>query len=271
MGSFNMPELPEVETIKRQLEKVILGKKIVSVLVNNPKVIKEPSKEKFKKELEGVTIKNIIRKGKALIFELSGGKFLVVHLRMTGQLVYPGSAKQSKVSFKLSDGKSLDYNDRRILGELRVVRDWQSMKFFKQMGPEIYDLSAAEFSKMLCQKKTKIKPLLMDQTFISGVGNLYAAEALFRAKIHPLRSAISLSQKEKKALFLTITETLNEAIKHRGSSVDQYVTLSGKKGNYADYHRVYDRQGEPCVICKSPVKRISLGGRGTYFCGRCQK
>lgn len=266
-----MPELPEVETIKRQLEKTILDKKIVDVIINNHKVIKEPSKEKFRKGLIGLAIRNILRKGKALIFELSNGKFLIVHLRMTGQLVYPGTMKQSRVSFKFSDGKLLDFNDRRILGELRLVGNWQEMKFFKEMGPEIYALTASGFAKMLADKKTKIKPLLMDQTFISGVGNLYAAEALFRARIHPLRSAASLSEGEKKELFLTIRDTLDEAIKHKGSSVDQYVTLTGEKGNYVNYHKVYDREGKPCFVCKLPVKRISLGGRGTYFCGRCQK
>jgi formamidopyrimidine-DNA glycosylase len=111
----------------------------------------------------------------------------------------------------------------------------------------------------------------MDQTFICGVGNLYAAEALFRAKIHPGRSASSLSNKEKESLFKEIRDTLNEAIKYKGSSVDQYVQLSGEFGDYAKYHKVYDRQDKPCIICKTPVKRISLGGRGTYFCPKCQR
>jgi formamidopyrimidine-DNA glycosylase len=266
-----MPELPEVETIKRQLEKVILGKRITDVIINNAFVIKEPSKEEFKKELKGVVIKDLIRKGKALIFELSNGKFLVVHLRMTGQLVYPGSVDKSRVSFKLSDGKILDFNDRRMLGELRLVQDWREMRFFKELGPEIYDLTSEEFSRMFYGKKTKIKPLLMDQAFISGVGNLYAAEVLFRAKIHPLKSAADLSSQEKKLLYLKIRETLSNAIKHRGSSIDQYVTLTGKKGDYVKFHQVYDREGKPCFVCKVPIKRIALGGRGTYFCGRCQR
>jgi formamidopyrimidine-DNA glycosylase len=111
----------------------------------------------------------------------------------------------------------------------------------------------------------------MDQTFISGVGNLYAAEALFRARIHPARSASSLGEKEKEALFKEIKSTLEEAIHYKGSSVDQYVQLSGEPGDYAKYHKVYDRQGEPCVVCKTAIKRIALGGRGTYFCPKCQK
>jgi len=266
-----MPELPEVETIKRQLQRRILNKKIVDIIVNKSKVIKEPSLVLFKKGIRDAKIKNIIRKGKVLIFELSTGKSLVAHLRMTGQLVYPGSGKQSRVSFKLSDRRLLDYNDRRLLGELRLLDNWRNLKFIKELGPEPFGLTKQVFSKMLSQKKTKIKPLLMDQTFIAGVGNLYAAEALFKAKIDPLRPASSLSNKEKFALFESIRNILSEAIKHKGSSMDQYVTASGEKGNYVSYHRVYGREDEPCFICKTPIKRIPLGGRGTYFCGRCQK
>jgi len=266
-----MPELPEVETIKRQLQKTVLDKKIVEVIVRKHKVVKEPSLNLFKKGLKGSTIKNILRRGKVLILELSSKKSLVVHLRMTGQLVYPGNGKQSRVSFKLSNKKLLDFNDRRVLGELRLLDNWRNLKFIRGLGPEPYDLTAKEFKNMLSQKRTKIKPLLMDQTFIAGIGNLYVVEALFKAKVHPLRSASSLSEREKENLFLNIKKTLSEAIKHKGSSMDQYVTVSGERGDYVRYHKVYDRKDRPCYICKSPIKRISLGGRGTYFCERCQK
>lgn len=266
-----MPELPEVETIKRELERVVLGKKITEVIVNNPKVIKELKKEDFVKGLKNVTIKNILRKGKLLILELSSGKSLAIHLKLTGQLLYPGNAQKSRVSFKLSNGKFLDFNDSRLLGELRLLDDWQSLKFIKELGPEPFDLTQEEFKELLADKKTKIKPLLMDQTFISGVGNLYAAEALFRARIYPERPAINLSDKEKEVLFKEIKDTLLEAIQYKGSSVDQYVQLSGKLGDYVKYHKVYDREGKPCFVCKTPIKRISLGGRGTYFCPKCQK
>ncbi|MFC1709306.1 bifunctional DNA-formamidopyrimidine glycosylase/DNA-(apurinic or apyrimidinic site) lyase [Candidatus Omnitrophota bacterium] len=266
-----MPELPEVETIRRQLQRSVLGKKIIEATVKKPKIIKEPSVNSFKKGIKGSTIKKIIRRAKILIFELSSKKSLVVHLRMTGQLIYPGDGKKSRVTFKLSNRKLLDYNDRRMLGELRLLDDWRNLKFIKQLGPEPYDLTKEEFSKMLSEKKTKIKPLLLDQTFISGVGNIYAAEALFKSKIHPLRPAASLTPKEKKELFINIKHILDDAIKHKGSSVDQYLTASGEKGSYSDHHKVYDRQGETCFTCKSTIKRIALGGRGTYFCGRCQR
>jgi formamidopyrimidine-DNA glycosylase len=236
-----MPELPEVETIKRELEKAVLGKKITAVSAQNHKVIREPSAEKFRKEITGATIKNILRRAKLLILELSNGKSLAIHLKMTGQLVYPGNGKQARVIFHLSDGKTLDFNDRRLFAELRLVDDWRTLKFIQGLGPEPFEITADEFKAMLSAKKTKIKPLLMDQAFISGVGNLYAAEALFRAKINPQRPANSLCEKEKELLFQEIKDTLLEAIKYKGSSVDQYVQLTGEPGSYATYHKVYGR------------------------------
>lgn len=266
-----MPELPEVETIKRELESSLLGKKIARVIVNNPKVIKHPSENKFVRGIENTAIKNIFRRGKLLIFELSSNQSLTVHLKMTGQLIYPGNGRDSRVSFKFSDGNILDFNDARIFGELRLVDKWQELKFIKELGPEPFVLSPEQFKNMLSSKKTKIKPLLLDQKFISGIGNLYAAEALFRAGIHPQRAASSLTDKEIRGLFKEIKNTLSEAIKYKGSSLDQYVRLSGEQGGYVKYHKVYGREKKPCFVCSAPVKRISLGGRGTYFCPECQK
>jgi formamidopyrimidine-DNA glycosylase len=266
-----MPELPEVETIKRELEKAVVGKKITAVTINNPAVIRQPSPAEFVKGLTGVTVKNILRKAKILILELSGGRALTIHLKMTGQLVYPGDGLSSRVRFKLSDGKYLDFNDQRLFADLRLLDDWHALPFIQGLGPEPFDIDAKKFKDMIDRKKTRIKPLLMDQAFISGVGNLYAAEALFRAKIDPRRPASSLSDKEKELLFKEIKDTLTEAIEHKGSSVDQYVQLTGSPGGYVKYHKVYDRENKPCIICKSPIKRIALGGRGTYFCPKCQK
>ena len=266
-----MPELPEVETIKGELIKAVLGKKITEVCVHHPKVVREPSIDKFKKGLKATRIKNILRRAKVLILELSNGKSLTVHLKMTGQLVYSGDGKASRVSFRLSDGKTLDFNDQRLFAELRLLDNWRDLKFIQGLGPEPFDINLEKFKGMLAQKKTKIKPLIMDQTFISGIGNLYAAEALFRARINPDRSANSLSGQEKALLFKTIKDTLRKAIEHKGSSVDQYVQLSGAPGNFVKYHKVYDREGKPCFVCKTPIKRTALGGRGTYFCPKCQK
>ena len=266
-----MPELPEVETIKRALEQIIAGKKITGVIVHNAKVIKEPSLILFKKGIKGQIIKRIVRKGKALILELSSGKSLAIHLRMTGQLVYPGTGLKSRVSFVLSNKKLLDYNDQRLLGELKLVSNWRDIPFIKKLGPEPHDLTVKQFSSMLSKKTTKIKPLLMDQGFIAGIGNLYAAEVLFKSKINPMRKALSLSGAEKRKLFFAIKDILSKAIKHRGSSIDQYVMVSGRQGDYVRFHKVYDRKDEACYICRTPIKRVVCGGRGTYFCGRCQK
>jgi len=266
-----MPELPEVETLKRELEKMVLGKKITEVCVHHPLVIRQPSVEKFKAGVTGATIKTILRKAKMLIFELSNGKSLAVHLKMTGQLIFPGSGEKARVVFHLSDGHTLDFNDQRLFGELRLLDDWHTLKFIQGLGPEPFEITQAQFGQMLASKKTKIKPLLMDQAFISGIGNLYAAEALFRAKIHPDRPAQSLTDKEKIALFKAINMVLHEAIRYGGSSVDDYVRLSGKPGGYKAYHTVYGREGKPCVVCKNLIQRTTSGGRGTYFCPRCQQ
>ncbi len=266
-----MPELPEVETIKRELQQVILGKKITEVCLHNPRVVRFPAPAEFKRSLEGQTIKNIFRRGKLLIFELSNGRDLTVHLKMTGQLVYPGGSSASRLAIHFSDGTTLDFNDQRLFGELRLVGDWKKLKFVRGLGPEPFDLTFAGFKDMLSKKKTKIKPLLMDQSFISGIGNLYAAEILFRSRIDPRRAASSLTEKEEQALYKEIKDVLNSAIKHGGSSVDDYVRLSGKPGDYARFHRVYGRRGKPCFVCRSLIKRITQGGRGTYFCSKCQK
>ncbi|MBL7070349.1 MAG: bifunctional DNA-formamidopyrimidine glycosylase/DNA-(apurinic or apyrimidinic site) lyase [Candidatus Omnitrophica bacterium] len=266
-----MPELPEVETIKRELVRAVCGKKIVEVLVYNPKVIRQPGRREFINGLRDVRIKRILRKGKLLLLELSSGKTLAIHLKMTGQLIYPGVGRDCRAAFKFSNGRYLDFRDQRLFGDLRLVDDWRDLKFIKELGPEPSGVSLDKFKTMIAARKTKIKPLLLDQTFISGIGNLYAAEALFRARIHPARAANSLSEKEQGLLFKEIQDTLTEAIRHKGSSVDQYVQVNGRSGSYVKYHKVYARRGKACLRCGGPIKRISLGGRGTYFCPKCQK
>jgi formamidopyrimidine-DNA glycosylase len=266
-----MPELPEVETLKRELENVITGKEISGVDVRNNKIIRGMSTAAFKKSLVNATVKRILRKAKVLVIELSNDSSLVIHLKMTGQLVYPGTGENARVRFHFSDGTTLDFNDQRLFAELRIMKDWKTFPFIQGLGPEPFEISPALCKKMLAAKRTKIKPLLMDQTFISGIGNLYAAEALFRARISPSRSSQDLTEAEKFNLFAAIKEVLSDAIKSGGSSVDNYVRLSGKPGGYVRYHSVYDREGKPCLLCNKPVKRIALGGRGTYFCSHCQK
>lgn len=249
-----MPELPDVEIIKRDLEDIIIGKKIKDTEVKVARIIKEPSPKDFIKGIQNKEIKEILRRGKVLILKLSR-QYLVIHLRMTGQIVYGGKQEKSKVVFLLSNGKYLNFLDQRVLGEIRLISDWQKLPFIKQMGPEPLDnkFSLKIFQEMLKGKKTKIKPLLMDQGFIAGIGNLYAAEILFRAKVDPLRPANSLVLPEIKKIYSAIKEVLEEGIRHQQKI------------------RVYGRKGESCFECASPIRKITLGGRGTYFCPKCQK
>ncbi|MDD5129768.1 MAG: bifunctional DNA-formamidopyrimidine glycosylase/DNA-(apurinic or apyrimidinic site) lyase [Candidatus Omnitrophica bacterium] len=279
-----MPELPEVQTIKSDLEKAVCGAKIIRVLINNPKVIRQPSPAVFKKSLEGLSIKRMLRRGKLLILELSNGKFLTVHFKMTGQLVLRTTAVKNKLSditgssvktdsrvtFYLSGDRVLDFNDQRLFAELRLLDDWQEMGFIQRLGPEPFDLTYSAFKDMLLKRKTGIKPLLMDQSFIAGIGNIYAAEILFHARIDPRRPAQSLKEKEQALLYKHMQAVLKSAIKHGGSSVDDYVRVSGKNGDYGRFHQVYGREGKPCFVCSRPVERIVQGGRGTYFCPKCQ-
>lgn len=267
-----MPELPEVETIKRQLQNAVIGKQIRALTVYNDKVIRQPRAEVFKDQLRGALLKRIDRRGKFLVIELSTGKFLTVHLRMTGQLIYPARerSKETRLTFHFSDGENLDFRDRRLFGELRLVDDWRSLKFVQNLGPEPQEISPSRFREMLKGRKTAIKPLLMDQTFVAGIGNLYAAEILFRSRIHPARPAVSLTAQEIGRLVKEMNNTLQEAVTLKGSSVDQYMQLSGEPGGYAQHHRVYGRRAEPCPVCKTPIQRIRVGGRGTYLCPQCQ-
>lgn len=272
-----MPELPEVETIKRDLEKVILKKKIVDVIVRRRSVIKEPGLKKFKTILKDSQCVNILRRGKLLVIQIKTHAhevyFLTVHLRMTGQLVFGALDLKSRVSFLLSCGNYLNYNDQRTLGELRLVKNWESLSIVKNMGPEPLDknLKIGEFKRRILRHSTRIKPLLLDQSFIAGIGNIYAAEALFMSGISPLRRADELTDNEMEGLFKNMKEVLNKAIKCRGSSFSNYRDGQGRRGKFSRHFYVYGRSGQACFKCDDEVKRIVLGGRGTYFCGKCQK
>jgi len=269
-----LPELPEVETIRRDLSKDIQGKKIKEVEILNPKVIKEPRPAEFKKRMKGAILQQFLRRAKVLVIGLSSGDYLVVHLRMTGQLIYSARREQkARVIFVLSNGRYLNFNDQRLFAELRLVKDWRNLQFVQNLGIEPLEkgFTVQKFKQMFSGKKTKIKPLLMDQAFIAGIGNLYAQEALFLAGILPGRPANRLKEQEIKKLHRAIQKVLREAIQYRGSSVDNYVNGRGRRGSYHLRLKLYGRQGEPCAKCKGAIRKISLGGRGTCFCPRCQK
>ncbi|MEE9316212.1 MAG: DNA-formamidopyrimidine glycosylase [bacterium] len=268
-----MPELPEVETIRRGLEKRILAKKINRVEINTDRMVKKPSLKRFKEEVEGKNFTQVIRRGKYLILALSSGKKIVIHLRMTGQLIYGRKDTKNRVSFLLSNGKYLNLNDKRHLGEIRLVENWEKVPGIAKMGMEPLEdsFTLKVFGEMLNKKKARIKPLLMNQEFLAGVGNIYAQEALFKARIHPERHAHRLKRDEVKALFSEIKKVLNKAIDYKGSSFSSYVDAQGRRGSFHSRLRVYGRVGESCIKCKTPLEFIRLAGRGTTFCPKCQK
>ena len=268
-----MPELPEVETIRRGLEKRILGKKVNRVEINTDRMVKKPSPKRFKEEVKGKIFKQVIRRGKYLILVLSSRKKIVIHLRMTGQLIYGKKDRRNRISFLLSNGRYLNLNDSRHLGEIRLVKNWKKIPSIAKIGREPLEdsFTLKVFSEMLNKKKAKIKPLLMNQEFLAGVGNIYTQEALFKARIHPQRHAHRLKQDEVKSLFSEIKKVLKKAIDYKGSSLSSYVDAQGRRGSFHPRLRVYGRGGEPCVRCKTPLKFIKLAGRGTTFCPKCQK
>ncbi len=266
-----MPELPEVEVIKRELSRKITNKKIVNIKVIKPKLIKEPSAAGFKKGLIGEKVKEVSRRAKALIIKLKEDKFLVIHLRISGWLLYGKEDPRARAVFYLSDGKVLNYMDSRVLGELRLRKDYKNLKFIKELGPEALVMSLTKFRELLVTRKTKIKVLLLDQTLIAGLGNIYAQEALFLAKIDPRRPSNSLSNSEITRLHKKMASVLKEAIKYKGSSVDTYRDLGGDRGGMEKRLKVYGRKDKTCYTCKRPLKKISLGGRGTCFCPHCQQ
>ncbi len=267
-----MPELPEVTTIQTQLRKKIINKKIKEILIEDERVIKGLSAKKFISQVKGKKIKGILRRGKVLIIELEKKLFLIIHLRISGWLILSKDKERfSRVIFKLSDGQLLNFCDQRVLGELKLVSDWQHLSIVKTMGPEPLDISKKDFIKLFENKKTKIKPLLMDQKFLAGIGNIYAQEALFLAKIDPRRPANNLKKSELNLLYEKIKYILKKAIKNKGSSVDSYRDLEGDKGGMETKLKVYGREGELCCICEGKLEKITLGGRGTCFCTHCQK
>ena len=272
-----MPELPEVETIRRQLLARIKGKKIKSVRVELARMVNVPAKE-FEKRVTGAIIDDLRRRAKILIFDLSNGRSIVVHLKMTGQLIYDGKEGIGKphIIYTFSDGRELKHYDFRLFGYAKLMKTDEVENFLakENFGPEALDpkFSEDDFKNLLKNKpNAKIKPLLLDQKFIAGIGNIYAQEICFCAKILPTRIVSTMTAAEIKNLYQCLQKILAAALARGGSSVDSYVDALGKKGSYVPFLKVYGREGEPCIGCKGKVKTIKLAGRGTSFCPGCQK
>jgi formamidopyrimidine-DNA glycosylase len=242
-----MPELPEVETIKRQLEKIVIGKKI---------------KRK--------TIKNVRRRGKLIIFDFSDNSCLVFHLKMTGQLLVNKKPNiYTRVSFSIGNNL-LIFNDIRKFGWYKFLKNSKDIE--KNLGLEPLEMEKIEFENVLKKhRKSRIKPFLLNQKFIAGIGNIYADEILWRARIKPQRLIKNIKPKEINNLFTSIKEILRLAIKYKGSSINNYVDIFGRKGSFVKYHKVYDKEDEKCPRCKSLIKRIKINSRSSYFCFNCQK
>ncbi len=271
-----MPELPEVETIRRQLEKKLPGKKI-----NKVQIIDCPNADKRIRTLNGVKILGVRRRAKTLIIDLNNNnsnnnKSLLIHLKLTGQLIFRNDQKRerfTRVIFYLSSGGLL-FNDMRKFGFIKLVPTAKvEQEIHEKHGPEPFDkdFTIKRFEDILVRKKnSKIKPLLMDQKVISGLGNIYAQEACFVAGIRPGRTAGSLDKKEQKRLYSAIKKVLLSAIKFHGTSFDSiYVDAYGKPGGFGQRLHVY--QQEKCRRCGQKLISVRLGGRGTWYCERCQE
>jgi formamidopyrimidine-DNA glycosylase len=270
-----MPELPEVETIVRGLRQPLMGRSVIDTFTDWPRQIDRPAWNEFRSRMRGRAFRSIFRRGKYLIFELDQGENLIIHLKMTGQLsVVPREmAADGHVHtvFNLDNNFDLRFRDVRKFGRLYLVRD--PAEVLDGLGPE--PLSDSFTSKWLYEetrrRKRVLKPLLLDQHFIAGIGNIYADEALHRAQINPFRKANTLSRKEAQTLTAAIRHTLILAINQEGSSIDAgYRKPDGSSGSMQAHFTVYGRGGELCPRCGAIVERKILGGRSTHFCPQCQ-
>ncbi len=270
-----MPELPEVETIARGLAKRVVGDVIESVwLGSKPEPLKSPAAE-IAATLQSKRISNVRRVGKHIVLDLDPGKDggsaaqWIVHLGMTGSLQVCDSSteieKHTHAVVKLASGRELRFVDPRRFGRLSVIEK------FAAAGAEPLDINFPDFADLFRGRKTPIKSALLNQKLLSGVGNIYADEALFRAGIRPRRRTASLTRDELLRLRIALKKVLREAIRLGGSSISDYVDADGEEGFFQLKHRVYGRAGKPCLVCKTPIKRIVIAGRSSHYCSRCQK
>ena len=272
-----MPELPEVETVRRTLEPLIKDKTIKNVTVWYPKIIMGDA-EQVAKQLKGKKIITVDRYGKYLLIRLSDDLTLVSHLRMEGKyrLVTPDRPKQKHehVQFEFTDGTALRYDDVRKFGRMHLVETGTERitTGIKHLGPEpnSSEFSINYFEKALAKKKKNIKNTLLDQSVVCGLGNIYVDEVLWLSKIHPLSSAQKIPREQVKILHDNINQIMQKAIKLRGTSVHTFLDAAGTSGNYQNELKVYGHAGQPCVRCSTKLEKIKVNGRGTTFCPTCQ-
>ena len=295
-----MPELPEVETVARDLQRWVAGATIERAEVTWDRTIRHPQPvERFVAEIAGATIRRVSRRAKTVLLHLEDGRVMTVALRMTGALIAtePGTPPDpyARVVFHLADGRQLRYRDVRKFGRIGLwpggglrsigagrgtrsrkvaegTRRYRIGEVFSGHGPEPLSgtFTARRFAERLARRSAKLKTLLLDQSFIAGVGNIYADEALWRARLHPLRAADTLSDAEVRRLHRTVRQVLRQGIANRGSSFSDYVGADGEPGANQERLAVYRRTDQPCYRCGRPISRIVVGQRSTHFCPRCQ-
>jgi formamidopyrimidine-DNA glycosylase len=276
-----MPELPEVETVVRGLRLSLPGRAIVEVRFGKTDFVENPAE--IVERLPGLRISDVTRLGKFICIALEAGGshstpssplYFIIHLGMTGQLtVIPSSesiAAHTHGFFVLDDGRELRYTDVRRFGRMLLVPESALAKFTGQLGREPLEISAEDFCRQVGSRRARVKALLLDQRVLRGIGNIYADESLFRARLHPARIAENLSKKQLLTLHKAVRQVLDEAILSRGSSISDYVDSDGKRGNFQLRHRVYQRDGMPCFRCKAKIRRVIVAGRSSHFCPRCQ-
>lgn len=286
-----MPELPEVETVRRGLHELIIGKTIASEVHDTEKGFPNAPQD-VRQFLVGASITAIRRRAKVLMIDLSTDYSLLIHLKMTGQLVYVGAIRfgaghpndslvntlpdaSTRVELRFTDGTSLFFNDQRKFGWMRLMPTIEipNIDFMQKVGPEPLstEFTAQDFIQRLARRpKTNIKAALLDQSVIAGVGNIYADESLWGAKIHPKRLVSSLTPDEMATLYHELREVMNLAIEKGGSSNHTYVNAEGKKGSYMDFARVFRREGLACPRCGTTIEKLRVAGRGTHICPYCQ-
>ncbi len=262
-----MPELPEVETVVRTLAPRLTGRRILDARFSSRHVVRQ-NFATLRKKVRGQKVKSVRRHGKFIVLELDRG-FLTIHLGMTGKLLLDSEpGPYARAVFTLDQGL-LVYDDIRHFGRIEWSREL--LERAAALGPDALEIGLEDFLKLLKSRRAQVKPLLLNQRFLRGMGNIYTDEALFEARIHPRAMASSLSRARASRLHRAMVDILNMAVRMKGSSISDYVDADGAKGSFQLQHQVYGRAGEPCPTCGTAIRRILVGQRGTHYCPKCQR